>query len=271
MSNAVCGPTKPGTRPPTGNQKLADLNPCPLNACCDVWGQCGIDQNFCIDKRGPANNPGTAPAGQNGCVSHCGVDIVNNNASPLNVQRIGYYETWNWDRPCVHLRAANIDTEIYTHVHWAFATITPDFNVAINDTWKQWDDFKSLPDIKKIVSFGGWGYSTDPATYEVLRQAMNPTNRNTFATNVVKFLNANKLDGVDFDWEYPGVCLLPPESPRPPVRICNANSSRLPIFRVSLPASQVTARIISSSSPCSRDCCRRGSHSRSLLRPRFGI
>ena len=59
-------------------------------------------------------------------------------------------------------------------------------------------------DAKKILSFGGWGYSTEPATYNILRQAMSPTNAGKFADNVVAFLQKNKLDGVDFDWEYPG-------------------------------------------------------------------
>lgn len=38
VSNAVCGPQVPGTQPPTDGKSLADLNPCPLNACCDILG-----------------------------------------------------------------------------------------------------------------------------------------------------------------------------------------------------------------------------------------
>ena len=33
---------------------------------------------------------------------------------------------------------------------------------------------------------------------------MTPANAEKFATNVVNFLNKHNLDGVDFDWEYPG-------------------------------------------------------------------
>lgn len=40
---------------------------------------------------------------------------------------------------------------------------------------------------------------------DILRQAMSSANRYQFAQNVVKFLNDNDLDGVDFDWEYPSV------------------------------------------------------------------
>lgn len=39
VANAICGPQVPGTRAPAPGVHLASLNPCPLNACCDVWGQ----------------------------------------------------------------------------------------------------------------------------------------------------------------------------------------------------------------------------------------
>lgn len=39
VANAVCGPQKPGTSVPSSGTDIATLNPCPLNACCDVWGQ----------------------------------------------------------------------------------------------------------------------------------------------------------------------------------------------------------------------------------------
>lgn len=206
MANAVCGPTKPGSMPVlAGKGNLTMMNQCPLNACCDIWGQCGIDSSFCTDKRGPSNNPGTAPPGMNGCISNCGTDVVNNSTAPSTFQSIGYYESWNWARDCLHLRAKSIDTSSYTHIHWAFAVITSDWGVFVNDTYSQWDDFKALVGAKRILSFGGWGYSTDSATFDILRQAMTAANVNAFTDNVVGFLTANGLDGVDFDWEYPGV------------------------------------------------------------------
>lgn len=36
----------------------------------------------------------------------------------------------------------------------------------------------------------------------MLRQAINPTNRATFADNVVKFLADEGLEGADFNWKY---------------------------------------------------------------------
>lgn len=38
IANTVCGPQVPGTVKPAAGVDIASLNPCPLNACCDVWG-----------------------------------------------------------------------------------------------------------------------------------------------------------------------------------------------------------------------------------------
>lgn len=38
-----------GTQKPTNGTKLADLNPCPLNVCCNIWGQCGYVPVFSQD------------------------------------------------------------------------------------------------------------------------------------------------------------------------------------------------------------------------------
>lgn len=39
VKNAVCGPQVPGTPIPPAGTNLSTLNPCPLNSCCDIWGQ----------------------------------------------------------------------------------------------------------------------------------------------------------------------------------------------------------------------------------------
>ncbi|KAL2850300.1 hypothetical protein BJY01DRAFT_261581 [Aspergillus pseudoustus] len=215
VANAVCGPTKPGTQRPTDGTNIADLNPCPLNVCCNIWGQCGINEDFCLEERGPAGNPGTSPDGKNGCVSSCGTEIHNNNELPVTFGRIGYYETWNFDRKCLWLRAKNADIDgTYSIIHWAFAEVDPDgWTVRIVDEFKQWEDFNEIATARRIISFGGWGYSTEPETYDILRQAMSPPNRKTFAINVAKFVKDEGLDGVDFDWEYPGAMDIPDTPP----------------------------------------------------------
>ncbi|RDW93972.1 uncharacterized protein DSM5745_01294 [Aspergillus mulundensis] len=62
---------------------------------------------------------------------------------------------------------------------------------------------------KKILSFGGWAESTDAATFQRYKDVVKPENRETFANNVVDFVKKHNLDGIDFDWEYPGATDIP--------------------------------------------------------------
>lgn len=103
VDNAVCGPTKPGTRPPRGDQELSDLNPCPLKACCNIWGQCGTTADFCTVSESETGAPGTSAPDTHGCVQNCGTEIVNNGQAPEKFYKLGYFEGWNQDRPCLHM------------------------------------------------------------------------------------------------------------------------------------------------------------------------
>lgn len=211
VSNAVCGPMKPGTKRPKDMTFLSISNPCPLNACCDVWGQCGITPEFCTAQKGPTGNPGTAPKGKNGCISFCGTDIKKN--LPGKSMTVGYYEAWNWDRTCLNMRAADLEAAPWTHAHYAFASISDSFVVSVNDTYKQWSAFAALKTTKRIISLGGWGFSTSAATYDILRKAMEPANADAFVISIVKFIAKYNLDGVDIDWEYPGAPDIPGTPP----------------------------------------------------------
>lgn len=200
MANAVCGPQKPGTKTPSDGERITNMNPCPLNACCTVWGQCGTTPEFCTVDPGITGNPGSAAPGANSCISNCGTNVTNNEGQPLFDISIAYYESWNYDRNCLNMRADSVDTTKYTHLHWGFATVSETFEVSINDTYNQWSRFKAL-DIHRVISLGGWGFSTSSTTYDILRKAMEPANVTKFVDSIVSFLEDNDLDGVDIDWE----------------------------------------------------------------------
>lgn len=110
-----------------------------------------------------------------------------------------------------------IDTSKYTHLHFAFATITTDYKVNISGVEAQFARFAALKGVKRILSFGGWTFSTSRDTYAIFRDAVTDANRNLFADNCVQFLLDSGLDGIDFDWEYPGApdtnSEIPPASP----------------------------------------------------------
>ncbi len=78
VSNALCGPIKPGTAAPPAGTNLSSLNACPLNACCNVWGQCGTTDEFCRPLPAGAAPGAPQPQGSPNCISNCGTSIVNN-------------------------------------------------------------------------------------------------------------------------------------------------------------------------------------------------
>ncbi|KAI1775411.1 hypothetical protein F4818DRAFT_416512 [Hypoxylon cercidicola] len=207
VPNAVCGPQVNDTTPTSDPSTWSDLNPCLLNACCDIWGQCGITSEFCTADPADTGAPGTAQPGSNGCISNCGTDIVIT-AAPDSFARIGYFEAWNGDRPCLHMWPQSIPA-YYTHVHFAFANITSDYQVDISAVEDMFKQFKAKTGFKHILSFGGWAFSTSPETYPIFRQGVTPAQRQTFAENVAEFIMDNGMDGVDFDWEYPGAPDIP--------------------------------------------------------------
>lgn len=203
IANAVCGPQVNGTvAKPAANMTL--LNTCPLNACCDIWGQRGTTAEFCTESKSSTGAPGTAAPKQNGCISNCGTEIISYSAPPEEFRRVGYFEAYDWQRPCLQMDVLNVNTSSYTHLHLAFATLNPDFSMNVTQIQDQFDAFVSMTGVKRVISFGGWEFSTSAATYELFREAVRPANRATFTNNVISFLNDHNLDGLYFDWEYPG-------------------------------------------------------------------
>jgi chitinase len=85
----------------------------------------------------------------------------------------------------------------------AFAGISTRFALDVSAIQQQFDAFTTMRGFKKILSVGGWAFCTDPSTYNIFRQAVTSANRDTFASNIVSFMNAYQLDGIDLDWEYP--------------------------------------------------------------------
>ncbi|KAJ5100662.1 glycoside hydrolase [Penicillium angulare] len=214
--DALCGPQVKGTVEPKDMSytNWTNLNPCPLNACCDKWGQCGITVEFCEQADSKTGAPGTSKKGTNGCISNCGTQIVNNDEGPKEVRRIAYYESFEEDRECLKMDISQLENlNYYTHVHWAFANITESYEVDVSQYKEQWDGFKDLYGFRRIVSFGGWGFSTSAHTYTVLRNGVKEDNRQTLAKNIADFVVNNGLEGVDFDWEYPGAQDIPGVAP----------------------------------------------------------
>lgn len=158
VSNAICGPQVLGTQPPSDFSQLANLNPCPLNSCCNIWGQCGITPSFCTIYQSETGAPGTSPPGTASCISNCGTNFANNDSPPVQFLKVGYWESWAATRGCLGMTAAQIPSG-YSHIHYAFGGITNNYQVDVSDSQAQFNDFKATTGFKKILSFGGWSFS----------------------------------------------------------------------------------------------------------------
>jgi chitinase len=200
VTNAICGPQKPGTVQPGTGITLASLNPCPLNACCDKWGQCGTTAEFCTITESPTGAPGTAAAGTNGCISNCGTDIVVGSA-PAEYMNVGYFEAWDQFRPCLNKLVTSMDLSAYTHIHMSFGTVKTDYTIDVSTIRNQFLAFTAMTGFKRILSIGGWDFSTNQETYFIFRDAVTAANVDTFVANIVSFVETYALDGIDIDWE----------------------------------------------------------------------
>ena len=185
---AECGPTAAG--------KEYDVK-CPLNACCSQFGFCGLTSEFCKKTDSLTGAPGTA-----GCISNCGYGKQHTDTRS-DFDKIVY---WMDSDGKMASDPKELEND-YDIMHYAFVNINSDFS--IDDSKISTSEFLDL-NIKKVASFGGWDFSTNPSTYKIFRDiASSSENRERFATNVVNFLKDYDLDGIDLDWEYPGAPDIP--------------------------------------------------------------
>jgi chitinase len=246
ISNAVCGPQVNGTAAAPHGADLSTLNECPLNACCDIWGQCGVTSEFCTPSNSTTGAPGTAANGTNGCISNCGTQIVESDA-PAENYVIGYFEGFDLERACLKPLITEIDTSAYTHIHMSFATLNTDFSFNISSIEEQMDSFINLEGVKRVVTVGGWSFSTDASTYDIFREAVSTSaNRDTLVTNTIDFLNTYDLDGINWDWEYPGE----PDIPGIPADT-STSANNLFLFLMELNEQMPSGKTISTTVPSS--------------------
>lgn len=119
-------------------------------------------------------------------ISNCGTDVVKGDGS--GAIKITYFEGYGMGRECLFHDASPIDASAYTHIHFGFGTLTTDYEVEVGDELStyQFGEFKRISGTKRIFSFGGWDFSTSPATYLLFRNGVTSANRLKMATNVAK-------------------------------------------------------------------------------------
>lgn len=96
----------------------------------------------------------------------------------------------------------NVDPHFLDAVIYAFVEINPDGTLFVPTPkyLRQLIDLKAAkPSIQVIAAIGGWGAEGFSDA------ALTPASRYNFAREAKKLMNEYGLDGIDIDWEYPGV------------------------------------------------------------------
>lgn len=103
------------------------------------------------------------------------------------------------------LNVNEIDAEKLTHINYAFANIKD--GKIIEGFQNDAENFAVLnslkernPDLQILISVGGWTWSGNFSD-----MALTPESREVFISSSVDFIKRYQLDGLDLDWEYPGL------------------------------------------------------------------
>ena len=104
------------------------------------------------------------------------------------------------------LDGMSIDANKLTHINYAFVNVQDSMAWLTNmetDTvnFRILNQLKKVnPDLKILISIGGWTWSGNFSD-----ATLTPSSRRKFAKTSVEIVADYDLDGVDIDWEYPGL------------------------------------------------------------------
>lgn len=115
---------------------------------------------------------------------------------------IGYYAAW---AAYSGFTPDKIDAAKLTHINYAFANIGSDLKITLGypdvdpSNIAKLNALKQInPDLKTIISVGGWDWSA-----RFSDAALTDASRSAFADSCVAFIVKYGFDGLDIDWEYP--------------------------------------------------------------------
>lgn len=122
---------------------------------------------------------------------------VSSEVTPVIIGYVGGY------RGAVH--TDSIDAARLTHINYAFVDIKDNrawlHNKSDDNNLKKLVGLKRInPALKILISIGGWTWSKHFSD-----AVLTDTARKNFAQSAVDIVKQYKLDGIDIDWEYPGM------------------------------------------------------------------
>jgi chitinase len=100
----------------------------------------------------------------------------------------------------------SIDVWRLSHINYAFVDIKDNRAWLHNEVWdtinlRKLSELKKInPDLKVLISIGGWKWSKNFSD-----AVLTDTSTQNFASSAVAIVSNYNLDGIDIDWEYPGM------------------------------------------------------------------
>jgi chitinase len=104
------------------------------------------------------------------------------------------------------MEPSSIDAKGLSHINYAFVDIKDNRAWLHNEktdtvNFRKLNELKNInPDLKILISIGGWTWSKHFSD-----AVLTDTSTQNFAQSAVDIVSKYNLDGVDIDWEYPGM------------------------------------------------------------------
>jgi chitinase len=125
-----------------------------------------------------------------------------NSDEGASLKVIGYVAGWK------NIDVSSIDPFAFTHINYAFANVVDGIVTEGEGRYIQdsvnlaaLNSLKSVnPDLKILISIGGWTWSKGFSD-----AVLTADGRKKLTDSAIKYLLRHQLDGLDFDWEYPGI------------------------------------------------------------------
>lgn len=143
---------------------------------------------------------------------------------------LGYFTNWAENRPApCAFRTSDVDAKLFTDIDFAFAAIEARkdgkrivskseldddarFYVVPTDLDDEARLYKEVMALKKQnprlrvhLSVGGWAFNDEPTAFVFSALVETPERRGHFVRQSIEYLRRHGFDGIDIDWEFPGV------------------------------------------------------------------
>ena len=205
----------PTVEPTVPSPECKSISPQVTDLWCQAVNCDPVYKDFCTTVATPSPTPTASPA-PTATPSPTPTASPAPTATPAKEKVIvGYYTSWS-----IYARnflVTDIQMDKITHLNYAFANLDENGNVLVGDIWADTQfvypdeqspgtgNFgalqrikKSHPELKTLISIGGWTWSSHFSTV-----VSNAQKRAKFVETSIQFMLEYGFDGIDIDWEFP--------------------------------------------------------------------